>query len=64
MTTPKRDRPRLPAGYISPEPKGMLTWAATERILKTFPYLWIATVNDDGRPLSKRACNRLRPLRY
>jgi hypothetical protein len=28
----------------------MLTWVATERILKTFPYLWIATVDADGRP--------------
>jgi hypothetical protein len=28
----------------------MLTWTATERILKTFPYLWIATVDADGRP--------------
>jgi len=50
MATPKRDRPHLPKGYIKTTPKGMLTWAAAERILKTFPYLWIATVNDDGRP--------------
>ncbi len=28
----------------------MLTWTAAERILKTFPYLWIATTDDDGRP--------------
>jgi hypothetical protein len=50
VPTPSRDRPRLPKGYIKAEPTGMLTWTATERILKTFPYLWIATVNDDGRP--------------
>jgi len=28
----------------------MLTWKAVERILKTFPYLWIATADADGRP--------------
>ena len=50
MPTPKRDRPQLPKGYISRAPKGMLTWTATERILKTFAYLWIATVEADGRP--------------
>jgi hypothetical protein len=50
VTTPKRDRPQLPKGYISTEPKGMLTWAAVERILKTFPYLWIATADADARP--------------
>ena len=50
VTVPKRDRPQLPKGYISSAPKGMLTWTATERVLKTFPYLWIATVDDDGRP--------------
>jgi pyridoxamine 5'-phosphate oxidase-like protein len=50
MPTPKRDRPQLPTGYISRAPKGMLTWTAVQRILKTFPYLWIATVNADGRP--------------
>lgn len=50
MTAPKRDRPQLPTGYLSSAPKGMLTWAAAERILKTFPYLWIATTDADGRP--------------
>lgn len=28
----------------------MLSWSAVERIVKTFPYLWIATTDDDGRP--------------
>jgi hypothetical protein len=50
LTTPVRDRPRLPEGYISPAPKGMLTWSGVQRILKTFPYLWIATTNADGSP--------------
>jgi hypothetical protein len=50
VRTPKRDRPRLPKGYISRAPEGMLTWAAAERILKAFPYLWIATTDADGRP--------------
>jgi nitroimidazol reductase NimA-like FMN-containing flavoprotein (pyridoxamine 5'-phosphate oxidase superfamily) len=50
MTKPVRDRPQLPEGYISRAPKGMLTWAAVERILTTFPYLWIATTDADGRP--------------
>jgi hypothetical protein len=50
MVTPKRDRPHLPKGYIKTTPKGMLTWTAVQGILRTFPYLWIATVNDDGRP--------------
>ena len=47
---PKRDRPQLPKGYISRAPKGMLTWTSVERILRTFPYLWIATTDADGRP--------------
>jgi hypothetical protein len=50
VATPKRDRPQLPKGYISRGPKGMLTWTAVERILRTFPYLWIATTDADGRP--------------
>ncbi|HKW78094.1 MAG TPA: pyridoxamine 5'-phosphate oxidase family protein [Candidatus Limnocylindria bacterium] len=50
MAGPKRDRPELPKGYISRSPKGMLTWAAVERILRSFPYLWIATTDADGRP--------------
>src|SRR5689334_10738152 len=50
MLAPKRDRPQLPKGYIKTTPKGMLTWPAAKRILTTFPYLWIATTDDDGAP--------------
>ena len=50
MPAPKRDRPRLPEGYIKTTPKGMLAWPAVERILRTFAYLWIATTDADGRP--------------
>jgi hypothetical protein len=50
MTTPTRDRPRLPDGYVTPAPKGMLTWTSVQLILKSFPYLWIATTNADGSP--------------
>ncbi len=50
MAAPKRDRPNLPKGYISTAPKGMLTWPAAEKILKTAPYIWIATTNEDGAP--------------
>jgi hypothetical protein len=50
MPTPTRDRPQLPKGYISRAPKGMLTWTAVERILKTFPYLWIATTDANAGP--------------
>lgn len=50
MPTPERDRPHLPKGYISREPKGMLTWTAVQRILKAFPYVWLATTDADGRP--------------
>ena len=50
MVTPRRDRPELPAGYISTAPKGMLSWAAAKKILSSFPYLWIATTNADGSP--------------
>lgn len=50
VRTPARDRPQLPKGYISSAPKGMLTWSAVERILRTFPYLWISTTDADGRP--------------
>lgn len=49
-SAPTRDRPQLPKGYISRDPKGMLTWTAVERILKTFSYLWIATADADRRP--------------
>ena len=50
MRGPTRDRPQLPKGYIKTTPKGMLTWVAAKKILTTFPYLWIATTNDDGKP--------------
>ncbi|HET8567929.1 MAG TPA: pyridoxamine 5'-phosphate oxidase family protein [Candidatus Limnocylindria bacterium] len=50
MTPPRRDRPQLPDGYISRAPKGMLTWPAVERLLRTFTYLWIATAGPDGAP--------------
>ncbi len=50
MATPTRDRPSLPAGYISSAPKGMLTWTAVKRILTTFRYLWLATTDADGGP--------------
>jgi hypothetical protein len=50
MAAPRRDRPQLPRGYIKTTPKGMLTWPAAKRILTSFPYLWIATRDDDGAP--------------
>jgi hypothetical protein len=50
MATPKRDRPQLPRGYITRAPKGMLSWAAVQRILRAAPYLWIATTTPDGSP--------------
>ncbi len=45
-----RDRPDLPKGYISRTPKGMLTWADAERILRLGRFYWIATTDADGRP--------------
>jgi hypothetical protein len=50
MRAPKRDRPHLPKGYIKTDPKGMLSWTAFEKHLRTVPYFWIATTNDDGSP--------------
>ena len=50
MKAPVRDRPKLPKGYIKTEPKGMLTWSAVEKLLRSAPYFWIATTGDDGRP--------------
>ena len=50
MTTPKRDRPHLPKGYISTAPKGMLAWPAVKKFLVAAPYIWIATTDADGRP--------------
>ncbi len=47
---PTRDRPRLPKGYISRAPKGMLAWDDVERILRGGRYYWIATTDTDGRP--------------
>ena len=47
---PKRDRPQLPAGYITRAPKGMLTWATVQRMLRGARYLWIATTAADGSP--------------
>jgi hypothetical protein len=48
--TPKRDRPRLPKGYITRAPKGMLAWSAVEKILRGGRYYWISTTDADGRP--------------
>jgi len=50
MKAPKRDRPKLPEGYITTAPKGMLSWSAVEPLLKTAPYIWLATTNADGGP--------------
>ena len=50
MRAPARDRPKLPKGYITTEPKGMLTWSAVETLFRGAPYFWIATTNADGRP--------------
>lgn len=50
MKAPSRDRPKLPKGYITTGPKGMLTWSAVEKLLRTAPYFWIATTSADGRP--------------
>jgi hypothetical protein len=49
-TTPRRDRPQLPRGYITRSPRGMLSWASVQRLLRAAPYLWIATTNPDGSP--------------
>ncbi len=43
-----RDRPDLPKGYISRTPKGMLTWADAERILRPKQYI-------DGHAFRARA---------
>ena len=50
MAAPKRDRPQLPPGYITRSAKGMLSWPAVQRILRSAPYLWIATTDADGSP--------------
>jgi hypothetical protein len=50
MSTPKRDRPQLPSGYITRKPTGMLSWASVQKILRPARYLWLATTNPDGSP--------------
>src|SRR5438105_4746321 len=50
MKAPTRDRPKLPKGYITTTPKGMLSWSAVEGLFRGAPYFWIATTNADGRP--------------
>lgn len=50
MSAPRRDRPRMPSGYVSKAPKGMLTWPVVKRILVKAPYVWLATTNADGKP--------------
>lgn len=50
MATPKRDRPGLPPGYIDRGPRGMLSWTAVERLLRSARYLWLSTTNPDGSP--------------
>jgi hypothetical protein len=50
MKAPARDRPKLPKGYITTTPKGMLTWSKVEALLRAAPYFWIATTSADGRP--------------
>ena len=49
-TTPARDRPDLPKGYISRSPRGLLTWADAEHILRLGRFYWIATTDADCRP--------------
>ncbi|HUQ42319.1 MAG TPA: pyridoxamine 5'-phosphate oxidase family protein [Candidatus Limnocylindrales bacterium] len=50
MATPKRDRPSMPKGYITRAPKGMLSWADAQRILRTGRYIWLSTTDEDGTP--------------
>lgn len=50
VSSPRRDRPLLPKGYITSAAKGMLSWASVDRLLRTTPYFWIATTDGDGRP--------------
>jgi hypothetical protein len=50
VSAPRRDRPQLPKGYISTAAKGMLSWTSVDILLRTTPYLWIATTDADGRP--------------
>ena len=50
VAAPKRDRPRLPKGYLSESTRGMLVWADVERILRGGRFYWISTTDDDGRP--------------
>lgn len=50
MSAPKRDRPRMPEGYITRTPRGMMSWAEARRILKDGRYIWLATTSADGRP--------------
>ena len=40
----------MPEGYITTGPKGMLPWAAAERLLTNAPYVWLATTGADGGP--------------
>jgi nitroimidazol reductase NimA-like FMN-containing flavoprotein (pyridoxamine 5'-phosphate oxidase superfamily) len=47
---PRRDRPRLPKGYITRAPRGMLEWRDAEHILRTGRYFWLATTDPDGAP--------------
>lgn len=47
---PARDRPRLPEGYISAAPKGMLGWDGALRVLRGGRFYWLATTDADGRP--------------
>ncbi|MGH2450428.1 MAG: pyridoxamine 5'-phosphate oxidase family protein [Candidatus Limnocylindria bacterium] len=50
MATPRRDRPDLPAGYITRAPKGMLAWTDAEAILRGGRYYWLATTDPGGAP--------------
>lgn len=50
MTSPKRDRPQLPRGYITRAPGGMLSWPTVVRMLRSARYAWIATTSPDGSP--------------
>ena len=50
VKAPARDRPKLPDGYFTTTPKGMLAWTAVEALIRAAPYFWIATTNADGGP--------------
>lgn len=50
MRPPRRDRPRMPAGYGVDKATRFIEWEQVVALLTNSPNYWLATTRPDGRP--------------